>query len=363
MESNRGFPNRRFFRMKSNRNIVFILFGVLRCLIPSQVFSENLENAGAKTFAFHQRNGEMGVTLDNQVLATYVWKDPEITRPYFKNVRTTDGVQVTRSHPPKPADYQDHKTYHPGIWWGFGDVDGNDYWRMKAGIIGGNFIDNPVADKEQAGFGVKNLFLKSGSLDEVFLEQVCRYTFFRNPRGVLLIAESVFLREEGSYWLGDQEEMGFAFRANSQLATARNPGSKILNANGISNLKTIRTTQSDWVDYSGPIDEKHAGLMLMSDPENFRKPWWHAVDTGLLVANAFGRNELNGRGKLRQSWWVPKGEPFRLCYGIYIYSHPKEKSLNRLEAYQDFLKALKKIRSLSQLRSPRSADYQQLALP
>ena len=263
--------------MKSNRRkIVSGVLVLLHCLIPAQMFSENLENTRAKTFAFHQRDGEMDVTLDDQILATYVWKDPEITRPYFKNVCTPDGIQVTRNHPPKPSDYQDHETYHPGIWWGFGDIDGNDYWRMKAGIIGGNFIASPAAGKEQASFGVKNLFLKNRSLDEIFLEQVCHYTFFRNPRSVLLIAESVFLREEGGYWLGDQEEMGLAFRVNSQLATARNPGSKILSQRGGSNLKTIRTTQSDWVDYSGPIDEKHAGLMLMSDPKNFRKPWWHA---------------------------------------------------------------------------------------
>lgn len=328
------------------QKIVVSAVGVLHCIATAQMFSENLENARAKTFAFHQRDGEMDVTLDDQILATYVWKDTEITRPYFKNVHTPDGIQVTRNHPPQPADFQDHKTYHPGIWWGFGDIDGNDYWRMEAEIIGGNFIASPTAGKEQASFGVKNLFLKSGSLDEVFLEQVCHYTFFRHPQGVLLIAESVFLREEGGYWLGDQEEMGLAFRVNSQLATARNPDSKILNANGISNLKIIRTTQSDWVDYSGPIAEKYAGLMLMSDPQNFRKPWWHAVDTGLLVANAFGRNELNGRGKLRQSWWVPKGEPFRLRYGIYIHSHPNEESLDRLATYQNFLKALKNIRSL-----------------
>lgn len=328
------------------QKIVVSVVGVLHCIATAQIFSENLENTRAKTFAFHQRDGEMDVTLDDQILATYVWKDTEITRPYFKNVRTPDGIQVTRNHPPQPADFQDHKTYHPGIWWGFGDIDGNDYWRMKARITGGNFIDSPTAGKEQASFGVKNLFLKNKSLDEVFLEQVCHYTFFRHPQGVLLIAESVFLREEGGYWLGDQEEMGLAFRVNSQLTTARNPDSKLLNAKGVSNLKTIRTTQSDWVDYSGPIAEKYAGLMLMSDPQNFRKPWWHAVDTGLLVANAFGRNELNGRGKLRQSWWVPKGEPFRLRYGIYIHSHPNEESLDRLATYQNFLKALKNIRSL-----------------
>ncbi len=329
--------------------------GIAHCLILERGHSEppTANNAETGSFTFYRRDGEMDITLNGQPFAVYVWEDSKTTRPYFKHVRTPDGIQVTRNHPPKPSDYQDHETYHPGIWWGFGDIDGNDYWRMKAKVRGGDFIAVSAGDSEPASFSVKNRFLKNASDSEVFLEQTCRYTFLRKPGGVLLIAESVFRRKESAYWLGDQEEMGLAFRVHSQLAVARNSGSKILNAQSSADLQTIRTTQSNWVDYSGPLNNRHAGLMLMSAPGNFRKPWWHAVDTGLLVANPFGKNELNGRGKLRQSWWVPKDEPFRLRYGIYIHSHPDEAALDRTAAYQDFLNTLKKLDSLSR-RKPES---------
>ncbi len=297
-------------------------------------------------FAFHQREGEMEITLDDQPFATYVWSDPDTTRPYFKHIHTPDGLQVTRNHPPQAEDYQDHETYHPGIWWGFGDVGGNDYWRMKARVIGGSFITGPIGGRQRATFGVKNQLLKNGS-DEVFAEQLCQYTLIRQEHGVLLIAESSFRKEESDFWLGDQEEMGLAFRVRSDLAIDRNPGSTIINALGQTDLKTIRTTQSDWADYSGPVDGRYAGLMLMSDPGNFRKPWWHAVKTGLLVANAFGESELNGNGKKRQSWLVPKGKAFRLRYGVFIHSHPKEKELDRPSVYQDFLEHLKKVDSVA----------------
>jgi hypothetical protein len=78
----------------------------------------------------------------------------------------------------------------------------------------------------------------------------------------------------------------------------------------------------------------------MNDPMNFRKPWWHAVDTGLLIANPLGESELNGRGKKRENVWVKQGQPFRLRYGALIHLHDTAIELDRARAYQDFLELL-----------------------
>ena len=295
-------------------------------------------------FTFHQRDGEMDIKLDDKPVATYVWNDPNTTRPYFKHIRTTDGIQVSRNLPLQASDYQDHETYHPGIWWGLGDVGQNDYWRMKAKIVGGDFVTGPTGGRQRATFAVKNKLLIAGST-EVFVEQISHYTFLRHKDGILLVAESTFLPKDEAYWLGDQEEMGLAFRVQSDLAVERNRQSRILNANGSTDLKTIRTTQSDWADYSGPFQKKHVGMMLMNDPANFRRPWWHAVKNGLLVANAFGESELNGRGKRRESKFVPARSSFKMRYGILIHSHPTRDEFNQKEAYDQFLQTLKTIDS------------------
>ena len=107
-------------------------------------------DANAKTngdeISFRKRAGEMDIVIDGKRFATYVWSDPQTTRPYFKQLHAVGGeVQITRNHPPHPDDFGDHATYHPGLWWGFGDVGGNDYWRMKAKIIGGSFIEEPAS--------------------------------------------------------------------------------------------------------------------------------------------------------------------------------------------------------------------------
>jgi putative membrane-bound dehydrogenase-like protein len=278
--------------------------------------------------------------VDGNPLAIYVWDDPVTTRPYFKSVHAPGGkVQLTRNHPPKPGDIGDHETYHPGLWWGFGDVGGNDYWRLKARSVGGDFVEQPKGGQDRGTFAVRNRLLVNGG-DSVFCEQRCRYTIFRRPEGILMICESVFIREAGDFWLGDQEEMGLAFRVGFDFPITSGKGGRILNSNGSRDLKQIRTRQSDWCDYSGPAGEQFAGMMLMNDPANFRRPWWHAVDNGLLVANPLGESELNRRGKRRENFLVKKGTPFRLRYGVLMHIHDQAEDFQPVEAYQEFIKLL-----------------------
>ena len=292
------------------------------------------------TISFRKRTGEMDIVIDGKPFATYVWSDPQTTRPYFKHVHAAGGdVQITRNHPPGPGDFSDHETYHPGIWWGFGDIGGNDYWRMKARIIGGSFIEEPASSKDRGSFAVRNRLLTNDG-KETFCEQVCRYTILRRPHGILMICESTLMRDEGDFWLGDQEEMGLAIRVATPIATKSEKGGVIRDSQGRTELKEIRTNQADWCDYSGPIAGKHGGILLMNDPKNFRKPWWHAVDTGLLIANPLGESELKGRGKKRENVLVKQGKPFRLRYGALIHLHTTAKELDRAKAYQDFLERL-----------------------
>lgn len=289
-------------------------------------------------FDFVARPGELEIFLDGHSFATYVWSDPRTTRPYFKQIMAAGGrVQLTRHHPPQEGDFDDHETYHPGIWWGFGDVGGNDYWRMKAKIIGGQFVEEPIADKDSASFAVRNKLLTNAG-DETFCEQTCRYQILRRPHGILMICESTFVREAGDFWLGDQEEMGLAFRVATPLTTEKQ--GQIRDSAGRTDLKQIRTNQSDWCNYSGPIAGRHGGLMLMNDPGNFRKPWWHAVSTGLLIANPLGESELNGRGKKKHNVLVKQGEPFRLRYGCLIHLHDDAGRFSAEQAWEDFLEQL-----------------------
>lgn len=281
---------------------------------------------------------ELKIFLDGNPIATYCWNDPTTTRPYFKHLKSADGkTQLTRNFPPVDGDFDDHGTYHPGVWWGFGDIGGNDYWRMKAKIVGGDFTQQPAVVAGRFRFAVRNRLMTNAG-DAQFCEQHCRFTMSQAMDGILLICESTFVRDESAFWLGDQEEMGLAFRVATPLTVKK--GGRILDSAGRTELKAIRTHQSDWCDYSGVIAGQFGGIMLMNDPANFRKPWWHAVDTGLLVANPLGESELHGRGKKRENVLVGKGESFRLRYGCLLHLHTAKEKFDPPRAYSAFLKEI-----------------------
>jgi hypothetical protein len=289
-------------------------------------------------FSMQRHDGELEILVDGHHFGTYVWADRVTSRPYFKQVFALGGkTQITRPHPPGPDDFDDHETFHPGIWWGFGDVGGNDYWRLKNKTVGGNFLGEPKAEKDYAEFAVRNQLLdKQGKL---FCRQTCRYQFYKQRHGILIVCESTFLREQSDFWLGDQEEMGLAVRVAKSIT--QKLGGEIRDSEGRTERKALRTNQADWCDYRGTVDGRHGGIMLMNDPQNFRKPWWHNVETGLLVANPLGESELSGRGKQRENILVKKNRPFRLRYGVLVHLHEEPKDFDTNAAYRDFLKTLK----------------------
>src|SRR5262245_61761201 len=59
------------------------------------------------------RPGRVVIMRDSTPVATYVYRDEEIKRPYFANVNTPNGLPITRHHPPRPeSDAADHPTMH-----------------------------------------------------------------------------------------------------------------------------------------------------------------------------------------------------------------------------------------------------------
>ena len=90
------------------------------------------------TVAFDRAGSRLTITVGGAPFATYVWKDGEVSRPYFAHLCVPGAGQVTRNFPPDPVadrDNDDHATYHPGAWLAFGDINGADDWRLKAPVV------------------------------------------------------------------------------------------------------------------------------------------------------------------------------------------------------------------------------------
>ena len=288
---------------------------------------------------FSQQPQAVQIDVDGKPVATYVYADAKISRPYICDVYAPNGIQVTRNHPPvKGKDPTDHDLLHPGIWMAFGDLGGADNWRNRDRVLHDGFVEKPIGGAGRGTFAVRNLYLKGNDRTKILCREVCRLTLLVRPAGYLLLWDSTFGPVDENVSFGDQEEMGLGVRVASPIMAQR--GGRILNSNGQVDEKQTWGNSADWCDYSGRIDDRWVGITLMCDPHNFRPSWFHARDYGLLVANPFGRKAF-GKGESSRVV-VSRDKPLRLRYAVLIHSYSRQQQTGLAEAYADFLKLLAK---------------------
>ncbi|HIA61774.1 MAG TPA: hypothetical protein EYM79_08995 [Planctomycetes bacterium] len=275
----------------------------------------------------------IAINVGDKTFATYVFANDKITRPFFAHVHAPNAVQVTRNHPPQPADSQDHATMHPGIWMAFGDISGHDFWRLKAPVVHHHFVVKPTTQLGGGTFTVENHYMATNSRETVCVE-TCRYDILVRPTGYLLICSSAFTSNHDFYF-GDQEEMGMAMRVATPLAVVN--GGRILNSKAQRNEKGVWGKQADWADYSGTREGTHLGMTLMADPNNFRRSWFHARDYGFIAANPFGVNAFTGGEKSKIH--VKAGKSLRIRFGVFVHSNAQDKT-DHAANYRDFLNQL-----------------------
>jgi len=298
-------------------------------------------------FSFQQEKGKLMVKIDGRVMATYVYDDPKILRPYFANLKAPGGIQVTRNHPPlKGIDSDDHSTMHPGLWLAFGDISGSDFWRNKASAEHVGFLTKPHTGKNLAGFTVKNRYLapvlsaKAETGGDEICRETCRITIMVRPSGYLIIWDSAFSSDKRSFYFGDQEEMGLGVRLATPITVKSGKGGRIIDDQGRINEKQIWGKETLWCDYSGPIEGQFVGVTIMPDPDNFRPCRWHVRNYGFMTANPFGWKAFKqaDSSKIR----VAKGQEFRLRYGILLHCGADSDSPDLKAAYRDYLNISRK---------------------
>jgi hypothetical protein len=277
--------------------------------------------------AFEPRPDGLQVTIGGQPFARYHFGTEAITRPFFESIHAPDGTQVTRNHPPvEGVDLTDHPTFHPGLWLAFGNLNEADSWRNKDRTRHVGFVEEPQGGPSRGMFAVRNRYEKGGT---VIGEETCRITVLVRPSGHLIVWDSEFRPAGGDLIFGDQEEMGLGMRVATPLAVVK--AGRITDSEGRVNESQVWGKQADWCAYGGEIGGKRAGVLLMPDPENFRRSWFHARDYGLLVANPFGKNAFTRGEKSRVV--LKEGDTLRLRFGVLFWSGSPDLGA----AYRDFL--------------------------
>ncbi|MGD9635301.1 MAG: DUF6807 family protein [Pirellulales bacterium] len=288
-----------------------------------------------------EQAGGYAITVNGKPVASYVYSDPQITRPYFAHVHAPDGTQVTRHHPPIAGqDTLDHPEFHPGIWLAFGDLSGNDYWRMKAKVRSEAIESGLTEHPGMVRLAGRNEYLDASDESKVVCTESFDDEFVVRPEGYLLLLDSTFTSPH-EFYFGDQEEMGLGIRVATPMRVEKGDGSlppgtgNITDAKGRKNGAEVGGNSADWCDYSGTVDGKHVGMTIFCHPDNFRPSWFHARDYGFMAANAFGRAAFK-KGEPSKVVVKP-GESLRLRYGILIHADEDGKSPNLNAAFKEYV--------------------------
>lgn len=266
-------------------------------------------------FKLEKREDRLVITDGDVPVAEYVFKDEKILRPYFANVHTPGGIRVTRNHPPDPdKDATDHADMHPGIWFGFGDVSGNDFWRNKGCIVHERFVLEPAATADRVS--VSTVSSMQGEDGTKLAKVLGAFILSRLPDGWRLDWNARITPQVDGFAFGDQEEMGFGVRVATPL-TEKN-GGVITNSEHQSTAAATWGQPAAWCDYSGKVDGKRVGVLLVPGAGNPHASWWHNRDYGVFVANPFGRKAMKQGEESRIE--VKKGESYSFNHTAYLYA-------------------------------------------
>jgi hypothetical protein len=216
---------------------------------------------------------------------------------------------------------------HPGIWLGFGDINGEDFWRNKGTIRHDKFTKAPAGEEASDMDGKAIRFATTSTLlteDGTTLGQLeCGFTVGNaiaaadTNGGALVIRWTArFHATEGNLVFGDQEEMGFGVRVATAI-TEKN-GGIITNSHGVTGAKNTWGQPAEWCDYSGLVDGQPVGITIIPKPRNSLPCWWHTRDYGVFVANAFGRKAMKQGDKM--STTVLKGDTLELAFAAILHS-------------------------------------------
>lgn len=295
-------------------------------------------DAAEPSIQFVRGDGVLGIRRGDVEVARYVFQDKLVPRPYFADVKTPSGIQVTRRHPPqKDQDATDHVGLHTGIWLSFGDLSGCDYWRLKARTEHVRFSEEPTGGSGRGTFAVVNRYLTADGQGTV-AEETCQYVIRATPHGYLLEMTSEFRPGDVELVFGDQEEMGLGIRVATPLNVDRKLGGRLLDSAGRRNGAEAWGKTADWCDYAGslqgPDGVRWVGMTVLAGPDNFRTCWSHARDYGFLAMNPFGRQAFTKQEPSRIV--VARGETLKLRYGVAIHESPTEADYHPAAIYQDF---------------------------
>lgn len=294
-----------------------------------------LGTTGVLAAEFKVTESEHGATveLDGELFTNYVID--EGPKPFLWPIIGPTGEPITRAYPMKRVkdERKDHP-HHRSLWFTHGDVNGIDFW-SESGRNG--LIKHREFVTLEGGSTAKIVTINDWTDREG--KKICedeRTLRFAVDGDTRIIDFDVVVRAtDGPVTFGDTKEGAFGIRIPTSLDVESRPGGTIVNSEG----QTDRDTWGQparWVDYHGPLNDKHVGIAILNHPSSFRYPNpWHVRTYGLFAANPFGLHDFQGSDDVNGAHTIESGETMTLRYRVLL--HPgDEQQAGVEEAFKDY---------------------------
>lgn len=256
------------------------------------------------------------VRLDGRPLTAFHY-NAKWDKPFVHPLRTPAGLIVSRGYPvsPLPGDSEDH-AWHRGIWFGHGDINGEDFWREQGREKTSWLVMHgaPVVKGATLSALLHMQSAKSGILGSI------RESFsFRQAGAAAFIDVVIEVAADRGVALkfGDTDDGGFGVRLREEFRQDR--GARLANSDGLLGTEKIWGKPARWVHYQAQVEGKLAGVAVFDHPSNLRHPTtWHARGYGLFAANPFGLSSFT-RDKTRDgSFTIPAGGKQTFRYRVAV---------------------------------------------
>jgi hypothetical protein len=284
-------------------------------------------------------------------------------KPYMWPLNVPSGAPVTRAWPMEqntPDKKDEDHPHQKSLWFCHGDVipegvelknkskdksvKGVDFWAEEANH--GRIVCTKVGPVEQKGnHGQVTTTNEWITADDVkIMDEIRTIHLYNYGTAQLLVFDIDLHASVCPITFGDTKEGAFGVRVRKELTEEKGTG-HLTNAEGKVGEKSkdgkyvVWGQVSAWCDYSGPVEDKTAGVAIFADPTNPAASSWHSRGYGLMAANPFGRDKsgfpaMKGKTELVK---LAKGEHLKLRFGVFLHMEDAQKA-DVAEYYKQFVK-------------------------
>lgn len=289
-------------------SILFLVMGLVLGLTADRSFAQ------APAVTAVEAPGQLGVRVGGEPFAVFNI-GAGLAKPYVFPLRAPGGHVVNALAP------FDHK-HHKGIWVGVEHVNGVNFW-------GGKFQQQDAVDTAPAAERILNKSIAAtsnpnGSLTvklvndwqgeggKVVLTETTNVTIHPNR---LMVYDIRLTAGTEAVHFQDTKEGFLAIRVAPTM-NAKTDG-VIVNASGDVGEEKCWGKTSPWVDYSGPVDGKIAGVALFDHPKNPHPSRYHVRAYGLFSISPFGEKTYSKGQSAEIPIKLAPGESFQVTYGLF----------------------------------------------